>query len=417
MDIAEQLVSEASAIVSRSRRFHATLAQNHITLDLGATQAHNDDEDRLCKIETELATVLDSIGDEVSRVEGGQALFLKGKFAWLLHSSTAAIASPSPIQKQQQKEYSAAAEDALTKSVKLCPSSIEAWNLLGDLLGERGEFTTARDCFSRSIAQAPNKKALRDMAMVMRKLGETPKEKAGLTMSSLKSAKQAVALDVEDSESWYVLGMSYLAIFFALSHKLADLSCALKAFKRAVLLVSANSAPGEDTANPDLYFNRGQVYSFLEDYPSALQDFRTAELLDPTLPVSDRIEALHRRVVRAAEMVSRRGLFKAKRLATIAKSFRSPNQASNTRGVNKSTPGTETIRRVSLSELKEGSNEGVSLDIKLLMPLTSSELPVSLLVIDREMAVFVLSVYHLDQSALDKVCVDVSLYIYVPMCL
>jgi tetratricopeptide (TPR) repeat protein len=213
----------------------------------------------------------------------------------------------------------------------------------------------------------------------------------------------------------YVLGMSYLAIFFAISHKLSDLSSALKAFKRAVTLSSTDAdADGAELAledntnvNPDLYFNRGQVYSYLEDYPSALKDFRTAELLDPTLPVADRVDALHRRVVRAAEMVSRRGCFKPKRLNAVVKGFRAPSKLrTGAAAVAKRAGGTDDgLTNVTLNQLTQGANEGVVLDVKLLMPLASSELPVSLLVIDREMKVFVLSVYHLDQSALDKVSV------------
>lgn len=72
---------------------------------------------------------------------------------------------------------------------------------------------------------------------------------------SVELAKKAVALDVKDGHSWYILGNAYMALFFAKMGVVAHLLSALKAYSRA------EADAKEAKNNPDLYFNRSMVGS------------------------------------------------------------------------------------------------------------------------------------------------------------
>jgi len=47
-------------------------------------------------------------------------------------------------------------------------------------------------------------------------------------------AKEALNLDLNDGDSWYVLGNAYLSNFFINFKKIDELKNALKAYKKAV---------------------------------------------------------------------------------------------------------------------------------------------------------------------------------------
>lgn len=55
-----------------------------------------------------------------------------------------------------------------------------------------------------------------------------------LAQESLRLAREAVALDVGNATSWYVLGNAYVASFFRNSRGVKDLARALQAYKKAV---------------------------------------------------------------------------------------------------------------------------------------------------------------------------------------
>lgn len=76
---------------------------------------------------------------------------------------------------------------------------------------------------------------------------------------SVVQAKQAVALDVKDGESWYVLGNAYLCKFFVPPHEPKELKRALTAYE------SAEKNATEAMAAPDLFFNRANVHKYLQE--------------------------------------------------------------------------------------------------------------------------------------------------------
>jgi len=68
--------------------------------------------------------------------------------------------------------------------------------------------------------------------------------------------------------SWYVLGNAHLTNFFTNNESTKELDSALKAYSL--------SEKHSKEPNPDLYFNRGQVFEYLERYQEAATDFTKA---------------------------------------------------------------------------------------------------------------------------------------------
>ena len=112
-------------------------------------------------------------------------------------------------------EYSQECEDYLSKVVKRDPSHIEAWNMLGETFWKKGNLIASKDCFEGALKRKKDKISLRSLSMVLRQL--KPKQPGNNQMNvleSVKHAKAAVELDVNDGKSWYILGNAYLSLFF-----------------------------------------------------------------------------------------------------------------------------------------------------------------------------------------------------------
>lgn len=112
-----------------------------------------------------------------------------------------------------------------------------------------------------------DKEILRNLSMVMR-VNSNPDERARQVEQSLQLAKQAVELDLDDGYSWYILANAYCSSFFVNRKKIDLLQLSLKAYHFAEKKLSK--------LNPDLFFNRAQIYSYTEDYSKSLEDLRKA---------------------------------------------------------------------------------------------------------------------------------------------
>ncbi|CAI9285219.1 unnamed protein product [Lactuca saligna] len=91
-----------------------------------------------------------------------------------------------------------------------------------------------------------------------------------IVVESIKHAKEAIALDVKDGNSWYNLGNACLTCFFvtgAWDH--SKLHQSLKAYQNVEKDESMKS-------NPNLYFNSATVNTYLENYERALSGFEAA---------------------------------------------------------------------------------------------------------------------------------------------
>jgi len=105
--------------------------------------------------------------------------------------------------------------------------------------------------------------------MVNRQIEEKDpiKRKENFKMS-IQLANKACALDMKDSQSWYVLGNAHLTNFFSNDENIDQLNLALKAYTQTEKHMTE--------PNPDLYFNRATILEYLERYQEAGRDYMLA---------------------------------------------------------------------------------------------------------------------------------------------
>jgi tetratricopeptide (TPR) repeat protein len=97
-------------------------------------------------------------------------------------------------------------------------------------------------------------------------------------------ANQAIALDLSDSQSWYVLGNAHLTNFFTNNESTKELEQAIKAYSMAERSMKE--------PNPDLFFNRAVIFEYLERYNEAARDFQMAHQIDPNLGANQKCDAI-----------------------------------------------------------------------------------------------------------------------------
>nr|KAJ0195154.1 hypothetical protein LSAT_V11C700366210 [Lactuca sativa] len=105
-------------------------------------------------------------------------------------------------------------------------------------------------------------------------------------VESIKHAKEAIALDVKDGNSWYNLGNACLTCFFvtgAWDH--SKLHQSLKAYQNVEKDESMKS-------NPNLYFNSATVNTYLENYERALRGFEAAASKNPCLNATEEVQKM-----------------------------------------------------------------------------------------------------------------------------
>ena len=200
--------------------------------------------------------------------------------------------------------YSAQAEDALSRAVKLAPEAVDAWNALGHVFWKKQDLAAAKDCFSAANDVFENSQSLRSLSMLLRKKNND---------DSVDFAKRAASIGLEDPESWYALGNALVARYFDRRNG-SDLRDAHRAYARAEKLYSerASELDGFKYGNPDLFNNRGHLRKYLEDY-GCVSDFDAAHNLDPTLGALDVKDDLLRWTKRVADIVQRKAGLKTKK--------------------------------------------------------------------------------------------------------
>lgn len=208
--------------------------------------------------------------------------------------------------------YVPQAEEELSRAVKLCPEHIDAWNALGHVFWKKQAHLAAEDCFLNARNVRSNGDSLRALSMLAR-----PKD----FDKSVSLAKEAVSIDVGDARSWYVLGNACVARYFH-TRIATNLRDALKAYALAeTKLTIPSERSGLQFGHPDLYFNRGHLKAFLQDYTGAISDFEKANALDPSLRANEMAQDLHRFSKRCADLVSRKGGLKTKKRNDILSSL------------------------------------------------------------------------------------------------
>ena len=299
--------------------------------------------------------------------------------------------------------YNKSSEKFLSKAVKLSPNNVDAWNALANCFWKKGDLQQAVQCFQSALEQKENPHSLRELSMLRRQLGGTNDEMVVNMSNSLVEAKKAIALDVTDKKSWYVLGNAHLAQFFQMKHDPVDLTKALKAYQRALGKGNKKKASEEDDSttnsddnindtmiNPDLFFNRATVHKYLENYDQAINDFKTAHLVDPELPSTNMIATIERSCLKIHKHITTSCRLKPKRLNTLANSILSSEQhqlvvrslkaqkennekENESEGVSGGKSKMKTVPPVlevtTISALQTGRNIGKIVPLKMLMPV------------------------------------------------
>ena len=234
--------------------------------------------------------------------------------------------------------YNKSSEKFLSKAVKLAPNDVNAWNALANCFWKKGDLQQAVQCFQSALEQNENPHSLRELSILRRQLGGSNDEMVQNMSNSMKEAKKAIALDVTDQKSWYVLGNAHLAQFFQMKHDPTDLSKALKAYQRALgkgkgkgkgeqnesksgTTTDTTASVLSSTVNPDLYFNRATVHKYLENYDQAIEDFKSARTIDPELPSSNMIAYIERSCLKIFKHISTHCRVKPKKINILADSI------------------------------------------------------------------------------------------------
>lgn len=270
-------------------------------------------------------------------------------------------------------DYRKDAEDHLSKAVKLNPSLGDAWLSLGNSIWKKGDLSAAKNCFMLALSKGPNKKILCQLSMLERKMAQGTEKQAEIVEESIKHAKEAIALDVRDGNSWYNLGNACLTSFFVTgAWDYSKLLQSLKAYQNAERDETMKS-------NPDLYFNCATVNKYLENYERALTGFEAAALKDPGLNAMEEVQKIVHLLDKLESLL--KGQTKAKRLASLASSLST---------VNVNPP----YIQISVDQLAEGLNKGVAVVGKVLFFVKHQNVaPLYYLLCDANQICCVLSVY------------------------
>lgn len=124
---------------------------------------------------------------------------------------------------------------------------------------------------------------------------------------SVKIAKEALLLDMKDAESWYVVGNAMLSSYFASQKSVDELRYALKCYNNAETYYGT-------VKNPDLFFNRGNILKYLQDYSGAVVAYQQADRLDSSLNASALISDISKRFADISALVKNHGNFTEKNI-------------------------------------------------------------------------------------------------------
>ncbi|KAK3040757.1 hypothetical protein RJ639_029279 [Escallonia herrerae] len=275
-------------------------------------------------------------------------------------------------------DYRKEAEDHLSKAVKLNPSLADAWLCLGNCIWKKGDLHSAKNCFTLALSKGPNKKILCQLSMLER----SADNQADIVEESVKHAKEAIALDVKDGNSWYNLGNAWHTCFFATgAWDHSKLLQSLKAYQNA-------EKDERMKSNPDLYFNCAAVNKYLENYERALSGFEAAALKDPGLNATVEVQKMVNLLDKIDNMLG--GQVKPKRLASLTSSL--PAIDFN-----------PSYLRATIDRLLEGLNKKVAVAGKVLFVIKHENVtPLYYLMCDSNQICFVVSVYGIRSDAIKE---------------
>ncbi|EDV26013.1 uncharacterized protein TRIADDRAFT_55686 [Trichoplax adhaerens] len=292
-------------------------------------------------------------------------------------------------------DYSDEAEKASSLAVKLDPTSIDAWNNLGECYWKKKNMEAAKNCFNDAITRSRNKDSLRRYSMVLRQLGSDTSEKFKNICESVDIAKEAVSLDVSDGNSWLVLGNAYLARFFAGGQSPKILQQSLSSYSQA-------DKDSSTALCSDLHFNRATVYKYQEEYQKAMEGYDRALQLEPTwTQCKERLEDITSYLKKIMEFIETKGKIKQKRLTAMLQSL-TEKSLGPFAGGNYSSPSGKTIKlnHIPISGIRPGINNETVISGKILGIISYIEpVPYVFIMADSECDIVAVSVYNLASNA------------------
>ncbi|XP_050773838.1 tetratricopeptide repeat protein 5-like isoform X2 [Gopherus flavomarginatus] len=293
-------------------------------------------------------------------------------------------------------DYKPQAEELLAKAVKLDPELVEAWNQLGEAYWKKGDITAAHTCFSGALGHRKNKVSLQNLSMVLRQLrAESTEQHAQNIMDSVRQAKLAVQMDVQDGQSWYILGNSYLWLFFNTGQNPSISQQALSAYAQAEKVDPTASC------NADLHLNRATLHKYEENYTEALEGFSRATTLDPAWPEAQkRLQQLLDFLERLTSLLENKGRVKVKKLQSMLGSLRPSHLGPCGDGRYQGSSGHKVaLEHRLLSALQPGVNTGAVVLGRVVFSLTMDEkVPFTFGLVDSKGPCFAVTVYNMVQS-------------------
>ena len=319
--------------------------------------------------------------------------------------------------------YSAAAERALTAAVKLAPRAAPAWAALAHCLFKKDDLAGAERCLRESLALTPSAEAWRLLSQLLRRSKSAEGVAYGERLrESVAAGCSAVATAPEDYRGWLILANAYLAAFVASRSRATDvLTRAIKAYAQAVrreaaaALIDATAAAADsdaafengasvsgggascddgeavaaiadaaaavhlavnfasDVHDADLHHNFAIALSLAAEYASALTEYRLmCETGDRKLADMDRRSLLLEHVFRMADICSRTRAEKAGRELNALAAACAQRQPC----LSAAAEAVLAMREpVMVNALAAGTNSGVYVVFKPLMPITSQATP------------------------------------------
>ena len=231
-----------------------------------------------------------------------------------------------------------------------------------------------------------NKTSLRSLSMIVRtKETKSNEEKKKIAQESLDYAKKAINLDMKDSNSWYVYGNAYFYKAFIDQSQYNDLRFALSAYNKSQEKINKYK-------NPDLFYNRGVVHAYLENYEKAYEDFKEANNIDETLKSNELCENIINNVKSTCKLIKNQCGLKPKKLAQIVST------------IPKSLKDDVQYQLIHSSNLQEGENHGKLITGKIVNSVQSCfEVPISLVCVDYSSEFICLSLYNISKDFLQTI--------------
>jgi tetratricopeptide (TPR) repeat protein len=292
-------------------------------------------------------------------------------------------------------DYQPGAEELLSRAVKLNPLNADAWIVLGQCHWKKNSLQQAEIFFLESLkylkgegeqregmAQEEGRGkeilivAYQELSMLTRQMITTDKDSASQRIDeSISYIKKALQLDLNDHKSWYLYGNALCMKFFRLTSNSSDLQKALTAYQKSLSL-------GGGTCNPDLFYNQGNCYRYLQEYHQAISCYQQTIQLDPSFTLANECaEDVIGYLQKTREMVGKKGGFQKKRFQKILDKLRSSTHAEHS----------ETM-----TSLQEGPNLNKRISVCLLGVATKSSMPPeSFLCVDKEGNCAILAIYNL----------------------